>query len=106
VHGTSTGSFGVFGKSNSSVGVRGESTSSSGVQAISNLAVGLEAQGAMYGASLKGNRAALLLVPQAAAGRPTSGSHERGEVLSDKNGVLWFCTADGHPGTWKRVSLI
>lgn len=28
----------------------------------------------------------------------------KGDVLVDKDGVMWFCIADGTPGTWIRLS--
>lgn len=30
--------------------------------------------------------------------------HERGEVIADSGGDLWYCTADGSPGTWVRLN--
>ena len=31
-------------------------------------------------------------------------AHVKGELTSDVNGDLWFCVADGTPGTWRQVS--
>jgi hypothetical protein len=56
--------------------------------------------------TFNGLQAAIRLTPRSTAGKPTSGSHLRGELLCDKNGVLWFCTGDGFPGTWKQVRLV
>jgi hypothetical protein len=105
VVGESTSGRGVYGKSGQSYGVRGESSSTAGVYALSTGAAALEGNGGTYGAWLTGAKAAVYLVPQTAAGKPTSGSHKRGELLCDKNGVLWFCTTTGAPGTWKKVTL-
>ncbi|MFM2072702.1 MAG: hypothetical protein RLZZ623_2966 [Actinomycetota bacterium] len=30
--------------------------------------------------------------------------HVRGELDTDNNGDLWWCTTDGNPGKWKKVS--
>ena len=57
------------------------------------------------GGVFEGNSAAVRLVPQASSGPPTSGSHERGELLIDGNGKLFVCTTDGTPGKWKKVKL-
>jgi len=37
-------------------------------------------------------------------GAPTTGAHLAGDVYVDSNGVLWYCTADGTPGTWVNLS--
>jgi hypothetical protein len=42
-------------------------------------------------------------VPAAAAGRPTLGLHDKGEIVLDSAGVLFVCIAAGTPGTWVRV---
>jgi hypothetical protein len=76
-----------------------------GVHTASTKAAGVEAKGATYGGTFEGKSAAVRIVPQTTAGKPTSGLHARGELLCDKNGVLWFCTAGGSPGTWKKVTL-
>lgn len=34
----------------------------------------------------------------------TTAFHERGEMLVDQFGNLWFCTATGQPGTWRSIS--
>ena len=67
-----------------------------GLSAVSIKGVGVRAQG---------SKAALLLVPRAAAGRPTTGAHNRGELVVDNAGAMFLCTAAGTPGTWVRVSV-
>ncbi|MBV9953162.1 MAG: hypothetical protein JO291_14510 [Acidimicrobiia bacterium] len=117
VTGTSSSGYGVWGDSQDLYGVQGTSENSIGVFAVSTHDRGLratsggreaiEAIGKSYGATFQGKSAAVKLVPQTTAGKPTSGSHARGELLCDKDGVLWFCTAGGLTGgTWKKVSLV
>ena len=45
------------------------------------------------------------LVPQSSSGPPTSGFHQRGELLMDANGALFVCKTDGTPGVWRKVKL-
>src|SRR5262249_24419897 len=58
-----------------------------------------------YGAELAGAKAPLRLDPGQAAGAPTSGAHQRGELYVDSVGHLFLCLADGTPGTWREVML-
>jgi len=37
------------------------------------------------------------------AGAPATGTFQVGDVVIDRTGVLWICTAAGTPGTWKAV---
>jgi hypothetical protein len=124
VHGAATSGHGVQGESVSGYGVWGDSqslygvtatsetgtalyaasTSGKGVRGASGNNIGVEGFGT-YGGSFQGKQAAVRIVPQTTAGKPTSSLHARGELLCDKNGVLWFCTAGGNPGTWKKVTL-
>lgn len=57
-----------------------------------------------YGGQFEGGKAQLRLVPRGAAGKPTTGSHLKGEMLLDRNATLWICTVAGTPGTWRKVS--
>ena len=50
-----------------------------------------------------GGAAALHLVPALTAGPPGTGSHLRGDLLMDRTGTLWICTAAGTPGTWDKI---
>lgn len=45
----------------------------------------------------------LKIEPNGSSGAPASGTHADGELYFDSNHVLWVCTADGTPGTWKRA---
>lgn len=44
----------------------------------------------------------ILLTPSGSSGAPGSGTHAKGELAIDTDGVLWICTTAGTPGTWKR----
>ena len=79
---------GVMGRSDSGSGVRGESTSG-------------------YGGRFEGGKAQLMLKPGGSAGKPTTGTHTKGEIYMDKAGALFVCTAgDGTTlGTWKKVTM-
>ena len=57
------------------------------------------------GAQLQGGQAPLRLMPSSRSGRPTSGSHNTGELFVDHHGVLFYCLKGGTPGTWKKVTL-
>ena len=98
--------IGVFGASRTDEGVKGTSASYYGVAGVSTIGGGVYGEGGTYGGDFIGTRAAVRLRPQGAAGKPTGGSHLRGELLCDSAGVLWFCTASGTPGTWKQVRLV
>jgi hypothetical protein len=83
-----TNGRGVAGDSAQGTGVYGESTRG-------------------YGGQFKGGKAQLRLIPGSVAGKPTSGTHTKGEVYMDSKGTLFVCTAgDGTTvGTWKKVNM-
>jgi hypothetical protein len=100
-----TGRAGTIGEAASSYGVAGFSNTRSGVRAASNKAEGIYATSTTnVGGRFGGSRAAINLIPRTTAGRPTSGSHGRGDLVVDRNGALYLCTASGTPGTWVKVS--
>ncbi len=77
-------------------------------QSPNGTAVGLEATTLDvdgYGAFIDaGNgRAPLRLGPVDIDGPPTTGSHDLGEILFDRNGRLFACSASGFPGTWVEL---
>jgi hypothetical protein len=81
---SSTGT-GVYGSNGSSgIGVRGVSTSG-------------------YGGTFQGGQAPIRLIPSSTTGAPTSGTHNKGELLVDASGILWICISGGTPGTWHAV---
>jgi hypothetical protein len=117
--GRAVGGYGVDGGSDTTHGVVGRasadaraavrafgSSSATGVQATSTSAPAIIGSSSNdVGAELSGGRAAVRLVPRGTPGPPTSGSHQRGELLVDSKGVLYFCKTDGTPGKWKKVKL-
>jgi hypothetical protein len=98
---------GIVGFSNTGNGFHGHSTSGHGVFASSlGSGAGIRATSTSgYGAELSGGLAPIRLDPASTAGAPSGGSHHQGELFVDKNGVLYFCTVSGTPGTWKKVTL-
>ncbi len=80
-----TNGRGVAGDSAQGTGVYGESTRG-------------------YGGQFQGGKAQLRLVPGSAAGKPTSGSHAKGELYMDSRATLFVCTVGGTPGTWRRFA--
>jgi hypothetical protein len=51
-----------------------------------------------------GTRAALQLGDTGTAPPTRTDAHVKGELTTDANGDLWFCVADGTPGTWRQLS--
>jgi len=116
---------GVLGRNSAGEGLRGEGIKGvygvgtvgvHGVSAATNSSALLgEAIGAAagvkatsqsgYGAVISGGKAQLRLVPRTKIGKPTTGSHQIGELSLDKVGSLFICTAAGTPGTWKTVTV-
>lgn len=92
---------GVFGFHNepaeAGFGVSGASDSPLGA-GVNGFSVG-------YGGQFSGDRAPLRLEPAAAAGHPTTGFHQKGELYVDVKGDLFYCKDDGTPGTWFLVQL-
>ena len=79
--------YGVYGNGNNDAGVSGESANA-------------------YGGAFNGGLAPLWLVPSHSQGPPNTGDHLMGEFYVDNQGALYFCVANGTPGTWKRVQLV
>jgi hypothetical protein len=74
-----------------------------GVNAYSNSGTALNCYtNTGVGAAIYAGKAHLLLSPGAAGGPPKTGSHARGEVYVDSNGVHWHCVTAGTPGSWVR----
>jgi hypothetical protein len=104
VDGRSQQAAGVNGISTEGAGVIGKSSNSDGVRASSGNANGLTSTGGRYGAYLVGKLAPLFLQPAFTQGAPTTGEHRQGEFFVDKDGKLFFCVANGTPGTWKLLA--
>ena len=108
VKGTSESGEGVFGESGLNNGVHGKSTSpaDSGVWG-ENTGGGVGVAGSSdggYGGRFSGGQAPLRLDPGDTAGTPGTGTHLRGELFVDSKGDLFFCKADGSPGTWVKLA--
>jgi hypothetical protein len=93
------GEMGVWGQGigqpGKAVGVLGEAEDGIGVEALG--------QGYGLGVWAMGGRAPLLLKPTITKGPPTSGLHEKGELMVDRKGDLYLCKKTGTPGTWKLI---
>ena len=57
-----------------------------------------------FGVVANGVRAPLRLSPRGAAAPSRVDDHLRGELVVDLAGDLWYCVADGTPGTWRHLS--
>jgi hypothetical protein len=107
VRGTSSSGYGVWGNTTSGyAGVIGYSNNATnGLYGTSASGVGVVAQSTShYGGFFVGGLAPIFLSPGTGAGAPTSGGHAAGELYVDGAGVLWYCTANGTPGTWVRLT--
>ncbi len=96
---TGTEGYGVVGDGSGSTG--------SGVLGRNSSGTGVEGTASRYGGKFAGSRAQLMLVPGGSLGKPTTGTHNKGEIYMDKAGALFVCTAgDGTTvGTWKKVNM-
>jgi hypothetical protein len=102
-HDLNGGGTGVLGDSEHGIGVYGYTDDGRGTYGYANSGSALYGYaGSGYGLTAFGGRAPLYLNPGATAGPPTTGSHQRGEVWVDANGLHWHCVATGTPGTWVR----
>jgi hypothetical protein len=73
-----------------------------------------EATGVRYGGvmvSTKGTglfvaglKNAMRIINQGTAPPTRNEKHSRGDLVVDEHGVMWYCTAGGTPGTWRRLS--
>jgi len=90
VFGESTSGAGIFGSCATGAGVQGHGGSGPGVLAVSD-----SGRGGIFG----GAKAPLLLLPSGAASHPARG--DRGDLVVDKTGRLWFCKGGSH---WKQLA--
>jgi len=105
---------GVLGRNPSGPGVRGKgpigvwAAGHTGVWAEGEVGVrgvGMDfGKGGGYGGQFSGGRAQLHLFPMGTVGKPTTGAHTKGEIYMDSEGTLFVCTANGTPGTWRKVT--
>ncbi|MGD9703757.1 MAG: hypothetical protein AB7Q42_18235 [Acidimicrobiia bacterium] len=56
------------------------------------------------GGLFKGLKSNVELLAEGAAGPARSDAHTKGELICDANGDLWYCTATGTPGVWRKLS--
>jgi hypothetical protein len=84
---------------NASYGVQGTAAS---VGVYGKGPIGVLGEGAVGGV-FAGTDTAISLTPTGKSGPPTTESL-KGDVTVDADGVLWFCIADGTPGTWIKLS--
>jgi len=104
VLGGTAGGIGVQGTATTGVGAEGSSASGTGVQGTSGAGDGVHGDSTSgYGGLFSGGRSQLRLVPKATAGKPTSGTHVKGEIYLDSKGAVFICVAGGTPGTWRKV---
>ena len=57
-----------------------------------------------YAGRFEGGQAQLKLLPTSGLGAPTTNEHAKGELYMDSEAALFVCTADGRPGTWRKVT--
>ena len=101
-----TGYSAVFGqhKGTAGYGVVGDGTGNGvGVLGRNPSGAGVEGRNSRYGGRFDGSRAQLVLVPRGTSGRPTTGSHVKGEVSMDSAATLFVCTKGGTPGMWRKI---
>ena|SRR5215831_8008724 len=104
--GSSDSGAGLTGTSSSGTGVVGRGIGDTGVRGTGGL-VGVHGSSTRgLGGDFSGGLAPLRLQPADTQGSPTSGTHSTGEFYVDNQGALYFCIANGTPGTWKRVQLV
>ncbi len=93
-----TSGYGVTGVGRGSgMGVVGKNFDAGGIGVLGEATNG-------YGGWFQGGNAQLFLKPAGRAGKPTSGSHSKGELYMDSTAKLFVCVADGTPGTWRKVT--
>ena len=60
--------------------------------------------GSGYAGYFEGGKAQLRIMPSLESGRPTTGSHFKGEIYMDTAGRLFVCIGTGTPGKWRRFT--
>jgi hypothetical protein len=108
VRGETAGDFarGVFGRTTgfNGQGVSGEGLKGTGVLGTGKTGVAGMSTGTGYGGYFEGGKAQLRIMPSLEGGRPTTGSHFKGEIYMDTAGKLFVCIGTGIPGKWRKVS--
>jgi hypothetical protein len=101
---------GLFGDTSNSLaaGVVGYNRAAEGGYEVTGFAQGIGVSGQSdtgLGGSFKGGLAALRLEPSDAKGAPTTGRHQTGELVVDRDGHLFFCSGKCEPGTWVELGV-
>jgi hypothetical protein len=114
VLGRNSNGTGVWGQSSKTgySGVYGQHTGSSGYGVVGDgkgdTGAGiLGRNGSGYGGQFEGGKAQLMLKPGGAAGKPTTGTHKKGEIYMDSAGTLFVCVASSTAtaaAKWKKLS--
>jgi hypothetical protein len=96
---------GVFGRTTgfNGQGVSGEGLNGTGVLGTGKTGVAGISPGTGYGGYFEGGKAQLRIMPSLESGRPTTGSHFKGEIYMDTAGTLFVCIGTGIPGKWRRL---
>lgn len=84
------------------VGVSGEGPSDGSITHIAVRGLSPNGLGGVFG----GGRAQLKLNPNATTGRPTTGTHQTGELFMNSTCELFICSRSGSPGTWRKVQTV
>ena len=66
--------------------------------------VGYGGSNAGAGVLARGGKANVELYPAGIAGPARTDGHNRGELICDADGNLWFCVVAGAPGTWRKIA--
>ena len=105
VHGETAGDStrGVFGRTTgfNGQGVSGEGLNGTGVLGTGKTGVAGMSTGSGYAGYFEGGKAQLRIMPSLESGRPTTGSHFKGEIYMDTAGTLFVCIGTGTPGKWR-----
>lgn len=106
VHGETAGDSarGVFGRTTgfNGQGVSGEGPNATGVLGTGKTGVAGMSTGPGYAGYFEGGKAQLRIMPSLEGGRPTTGSHFKGEIYMDTAGTLFVCIGTGTPGKWRK----
>jgi hypothetical protein len=90
------GALGLAAATNPNYTVLAESPEQNAIEAVGG--------GNGYGLRASGGLAPLYLNPGGALGKPTTGTHQKGELYVDFGGDLFYCIGDGAPGTWRKLA--
>ena len=85
--------------------VQGQTVNNTLVESVGALGIGnkpaVDAALDINGGDTKG----LHIRPRTVNGSPTTGYWNKGTLIVDLQGALWFCTQGGTPGLWTKVAF-